>query len=188
MSKPKQLRADAILNRDRLIDVARKQFSKRDSAVTLEEIAHLAGVGIGTLYRHFPTREALVEAVYRSERDALMADGEAMLKRHPAFKALRMWMDRYTQFVATKHSMQDTLRAAFASRSGPLFETRAKLRATISQFLSAGIADGTIRHDVEADDLTISLGAIVLVTDLSTDRGQLRRVLDLLMDGLRPRS
>ncbi len=188
MSKSKQLRADAIRNRDRLIEVSRKQFSKRNSAVTLEEIAQLAGVGIGTLYRHFPTREALVEAVYRSELDALMAEGDNLLIGRPAFQALRMWMDRYTQFVATKHAMQDTLRIAFTSRSGPPLETRAKIRATIARFLSAGAADGTIRDDIEADDLTVSLAAIVVATALATDQDQLRRVLDLLMDGLRPRS
>jgi AcrR family transcriptional regulator len=75
LSKSNSPRADAVRNRQRLIEVSRKQFSTRGSAVTLEEIAHLAGVGIGTLYRHFPTREALVEAVYRSKLDALVDDG-----------------------------------------------------------------------------------------------------------------
>ena len=186
MSKTTSLRADAARNRERLVEVARRQFSSRSGSATLEEIARLADVGIGTLYRHFPTREALVEAVYRSELDALMADGEDLLREHLAFQALRMWMDRYTHFVAIKHAMYETLSSAFTSRSGASLETRARIQTVIARFLSAGIADGTIRDDVGEDDLTVSLAATVLATKLATDTKQLGRVLDLLMDGLRP--
>ena len=80
------------------------------------------------------------------------------------------------------------LRIAFTSRSGPPFETRARIRVCVARFLSAGAADGTIRGDVEEDDVTVSLAATVLATSLATDQDQSRRVLDLLMDGLRPRS
>ncbi len=186
--KPTALRADAARNRQRLLQIARQQFAKKSSSVTLEEIARRAGVGIGTLYRHFATREALVEAVYRSELDALMTDGETLLGKHSAFQALRLWMDRYVQFVATKHAMYETLSSAFTSRSSPAFETRSRLRASLARFLAAGIADGTIRADVGEDDLAVSLAATVLAMKLATDQDQLRRVLDLLMDGLRPRS
>lgn len=187
MSKLVALRADAARNRERLLEIARQQFSERNSSVTLEEIARQAGVGIGTLYRHFATREALVEAVYRSELDALMADGEDLIGKYSAFQALRLWMDRYVRFVVTKHAMHDTLSSAFTSRSGPSFETRGRIRTSIARFLSAGIADGTIRADVGEDDLTVSLAATVLAMRLASDQDQLRRVLDLLMDGLRPR-
>ncbi len=187
MSKFNTLRADAARNRERLLEVARAQFTRRNGTVTLEEVAQLAGVGIGTLYRHFPTREALVEAVYRSELDALIADSEALLKGHTAFQALRTWMDRYTQFVQTKHAMYDTLSRAFHSSSGPTFETRAKIRTAVARFLSAGAADGTLRGDVREDDLTVSLAATVLATKFTVDDDQLRRVLDLLAEGLRPR-
>lgn len=187
MSKLSPLRADAARNRNRLLEVACEQFAGRNSVVTLEQIAQLAGVGIGTLYRHFPTREALVEAVYRSELDALMADAEDLLKGRAAFQALRLWMDRYTQFVTTKHAMRETLSSAFTSRSGSPVEMRAKIRTAVARFLSAGVADGTIREDVEEDDLTVSLAAIAFATKLATDQDQVRRVLDLLMDGLRPR-
>ena len=188
MSKSSALRADAARNRQRIIEVAREQFSKQNSSVTLEDVARRAEVGIGTLYRHFGTREALVEAVYRSELDALMAAGEALLKSHPAFQALRMWMDRYVIFVATKHAMRETLSSAFTSRSGPSLATRSRIRTSIVRFLSAGIADHTIRDDVQEDDLTVSLAATVLAMKLASDEDQLRRVLDLLMDGLRPRT
>ncbi len=187
MSKSPVLRADAARNRQLLLDVARQQFSRKNSSVTLEDIARRAGVGIGTLYRHFPTREALVDAVYRSELDALMADGEGLIGRYSAFQALRMWMDRYADFVATKHAMRETLSSAFTSHAGPLVETRARVRTSIARFLVAGLADGTIRADVDEDDVTISLAASVLAMKLASDQDQLRRVLDLLMDGLRPR-
>ena len=185
MSKP-ALRADAIRNRQRLVEIAREQFSQRDSSVTLEDIAKRAGVGIGTLYRHFATREALIEAVYRSELDALMATGEELIKQYPAFQALRIWMDRYVEFVATKHAMRETLSSAFTSRSGPSLDTRFRIRTSIARFLSAGVADRTIRADVQEDDLTVSLAASVLAMKLANDQDQLRRVLNLLMDGLRP--
>lgn len=187
MSKPSALRADAARNRQRLVEIAREQFSKKNSSVTLEDIARRAEVGIGTLYRHFATREALVEAVYSSELDGLMADGEDLLKRHSAFEALRLWMDRYVAFVATKHAMRETLSSAFTSRSGPSLETRSRIRSSIARFLSAGMMDHTIRDDVQEDDLTVGLAATVLAMKLASDEDQLRRVLDLLMDGLRPR-
>ena len=188
MSKSSSLRADAARNRQRIVEVAREQFSKQNNSVTLEDIARRAEVGIGTLYRHFATREALIEAVYSSELDALMADGEALLKSRSAFQALRMWMDRYVTFVATKHAMRETISNAFTLRSGPLLETRSRMKILISRFLAAGIADHTIREDVQEDDLTVALAATVLAMNLASDEDQLRRVLDLLMEGLRPRT
>ncbi len=155
--------------------------------MSLEGVAQAAGVGIATLYRHFPTCEALVEAVYRSELDALAADAEHLLVAHRAFDALRMWMDRYTRFVAPKRAMFDALRIALTSRTSPVPETRARIRATIDRFVSAEAADGTIRDDVDPDDVTVSLAGMVLVAATSTDPEQLRRLLDLLTDGRRPR-
>ena len=100
MSKPPRLRTDAAVNRERLIAEARRLFSAGDAKVSL--VAQAAGVGVATLYRNFPTREALVEAVYRSELDDLAADAEPLLAAHKALVALRMWMDRYARFVAAK--------------------------------------------------------------------------------------
>lgn len=188
MSKLPSQRADAARNRKRLLQVAQEQFSNRNSAVTLEAVAQLAGVGIGTLYRHFPTREALVEAVYRSELDALVAGAGDLLREHTACRALRIWMDRYTQFVCTKHAMYDTLHKAFLPSSAPMVETREKIRSAVARFLSAGVEDRSLRGEIEEDDLTVSLAAIVLATKFAVDEDQLRRVLDLLIEGLRPRS
>ena len=187
MSKSPRLRADAIRNRERLIVEAQRFFSAGDARVSLEDVAQAAGVGIGTLYRHFPTREALVEAVYQTELDALAADAEPLLAAHPALDALRMWMDRYARFVAAKHAMRDALRIALTSSTASPPGTRARVRTIVARFAAAGAADGTIRADVEPDDVTLCLAGAVLMTATGTDADQLRRVLNLVLDGLRPR-
>ena len=187
MSKPARLRADAARNRERLIAEARRFFSVGDATVPLDSVAHAAGVGVATLYRNFPTREALVEAVYRSELDALAADADALLAGHGALDALRLWMDRYARFVAAKRAMRDALRIALTSPTASTPETRARIGAVVARFTVAGAADGTIRGDVEPDDVTLSLAGAVLMTAASVDASQQRRLLDLLIDGLRPR-
>jgi len=187
LSKTPQLRADAARNRERLITVARDKFAQGEETVSIEAIAQDAGVGIGTFYRHFPTREVLVEAVYRSELDALDASAEHLLANHKAWTALRLWMDRYATFVAAKRGMQDALRIAWTSRSSPVPETRARATASISKFIQAGICDGTIRTGIESNDVTVGLVGVFLATASSADKGQVRRLLDLFADGLHPR-
>ena len=155
--------------------------------MSLEDVARAAGVGIGTLYRNFGTREALVEAVYRSELDAVASAADALLEDHAAFDALRRWMDCYATFVATKRGMHDVLRGAWASGTLQVSETRERITATISRILAAGAEDGTIRADVEPDDVTASLVGVFLATLGAADPDQTRRMLDLLMDALRPR-
>ena len=190
MSSSSKLRTDAAKNRECLIEAAREQFSTGDRALSLEGVARAAGVGIGTLYRHFPTREVLVEAVYRVELDTLTAQAGSLLEAHAAAEALRMWMDQYTRFVAAKHAMYDALRIALASKASRVPETRLRIREAIAKFVAAGIADGTIRDDITADDITMNLAGIVLATTatVATDSLQMGRLLDLLMDGLRPRA
>ena len=187
MSKSVHFRADAIRNRERIVAAARERFAASDGMVSLESVALAAGVGIATLYRHFPDRETLVEAVYCLELDALTEEAEHLLDVHEAFDALRKWMDRYARFVDTKRALYDALRAAFRSRATPAPQTRARLRATIAKFLSAGASDSTLRDDVEPDDVTVSLAGIMLMAKTAADQEQVRRLLDLLMDGLRPR-
>ena len=142
-------------------------------------------MGIGTLYRHFPTKEALVEAVYRSELDALELEADELLSRYPGFESMRLWVNNYARFVATKHAMHDALRIALSPRSGAGSETRARISATIAKFLATGWRDGSIRHGIRADDLTLSLAGSVFAATASADQEQLGRVLDLLMAGLR---
>ena len=121
-------RSDARRNRERLLETAAAAFAVGDGPVSLEAVARGAGVGIGTLYRHFPTREALIEAVYRAELADVSASAAQLLNEHPPADALRRWMDRYAEFVAAKRGMAESLRAIFESGAVERNETRARHR------------------------------------------------------------
>ena len=186
MSTPPRPRADGVRNRGRIVAEAQRLFAVADATVSLEAIARAAGVGIGTLYRHFPTKEALVGAVYRSELDALDDEAGGLLARHPASEAMRLWMDGYARFVVAKHAMHDALRIALAPRSVEGSEMRTRVNATIAKFLEAGRRDGSIGGRAQPDDVTVILAGSAFAAAASADRGQITRVLDLLMAGLRP--
>jgi AcrR family transcriptional regulator len=174
-------RADARRNRDRLLEAATSAFAAGDGTVSLEGIARAAGVGIGTLYRHFPSREALVEAVYRAELAEVTAAAADMLATHEPVTALRRWMDRYAAFVAAKKGMAETLRAILESGAVAPAQTRAGIVGAVDALLAAGAADGSLRADVRADDVVSSLLGISLA---ARSPAQTRRMLDLLVDGL----
>ena len=179
------LRADAQRNRDRLLEVAVRAFSSGGPDVTLESIAREAGVGIGTLYRHFPTREALIEAAYRNELARLCGSAAELLQTMPADVALRTWMDRFIDYLATKHGMADALRAVIASGGNPFAQSRESLLAAITTLLTAGAADARLRRDVAPADVLASLSGVSLVAGAPEQRDQAGRLLDLLLDGLR---
>jgi AcrR family transcriptional regulator len=182
------LRADARRNRDRLLEAAVRAFSQEGPdgpEATLDAIAKAAGVGIGTLYRHFPTREALVDAAYLNELDRLCDAAGELLAMLPPDEAMRAWMDQFVEYMTTKRGMADALRAVIASGGNPYEHSRSRLTAAMTELLAAGAAAGTTRRDVEAADVFASLGGISLVVGGPAQREQARRVLDLLMDGLR---
>ncbi|NUR57436.1 MAG: TetR/AcrR family transcriptional regulator [Catenulispora sp.] len=178
-------RADAQRNRQRLIEAAQRAFTSGDGKVSLEAVAKQAGVGIGTLYRHFPTREALVEAVYLTERTRLCQAADELLTAQPPQDALRSWMDRFADYIATKREMADALRALIADGTITGSQARAELSAAVHRILIAGAAAGTIRKDVAAEDVVVALVGIFSVCSLPGQREQAGRLLDLLMDGLR---
>ena len=180
-------RADAERNRQLLLDAAQRAFAQQGEQVALERIAKQAGVGIGTLYRHFPTRAALVEAVYRNELARLQQRADELLRERPPAEAMRVWMDRFADYVATKRGMADTLRALVAEGTITRSETRAGLAAAIARMLDAGAAAGTLRDDVEPEDVLSSIVGVFLTTGSPEQRAQAGRMLDLLMDGLRAR-
>ena len=181
----KRPRVDAERNRARLLDAARAAVASGQAPVTLEQIAKDAGVGIGTLYRHFPTREALVEALYRKELADLCASPEDLLKEHAPEQALRAWMDRFADYVAAKREMADTLRAVFASGAVTVSHARQELTASVKTILDAGIADGTLRADVRPEDLVAMVVGAFTATSLDGGQEQLKRMLDLLVDAVR---
>lgn len=181
------LRADAQRNRDRLLQVAVRAFSQEGPEVTLDAIAKEAGVGIGTLYRHFPTRESLVEAAYRNELAKLCDAVAGLLGSMSPDAALRAWMDRFVEYMTTKRGMADALRAVIASGGNPYEQSRGALTGAITALLDAGVAAGTIRPDIQAGDVLASLSGVSLAVGEPDQRDQAGRVLDLLLDGLRYR-
>ena len=180
------MRADAQRNRDQLLAAAVAAFSREDaSEVTLESVAKAARVGIGTLYRHFPSREALVDAAYRSELARLCDSVPGLLAAMPADQAMRTWMDLFIEYMTTKKGMSDALRMVIASGGNPFAESRSRLLTAVSALLAAGAADGTLRADLDPADLLASMSGISLAAGSPDQREQAGRLLDLLMDGLR---
>lgn len=188
VSSGRPMRADAQRNRERLLQVAVQAFARADGTnVTLDAIARDAGVGIGTLYRHFPTREALVEAAYRNELARLCDAAPELLASMGADKALRTWMDRFVEYMTTKRGMADALHAVIASGGDPFSESRQRLVGAITALLQAGAAAGTVRSDVAPADVLASLSGVTLAAGDPSQREQAGRLLDLIMDGLRYR-
>ncbi|MFE7979092.1 TetR/AcrR family transcriptional regulator [Streptomyces shenzhenensis] len=181
------VRADARRNRDKLVAAARSAFAASDDTVALEAIARAAGVGIGTLYRHFPTREALVEAVYAAELDDVATSAPALLDAFPPDVALRAWMDRYAAFVATKRGMLDTLRAGWASGRIATATTRERITAALGAILAAGARTGSLRADVAPEDATVMLLGVFVATVGDDTPERTARLLDLVVDALRTR-
>ena len=184
---PRPLRADAQRNRDRLLEAAAQALSRDGAEATLDSIAKEAGVGIGTLYRHFPTREALIEAAYRNELDRLCDPVPQLLEDAPPDQALRIWMDRFVDYMTTKHGMADALRWLVASGGNPFAHSRGRLVGAVGELLAAGVKAGTLRSDVDPFDVVVSLSGVTLVAGEPDSREQAGRLLDLLMDGLRRR-
>ena len=179
-------RCDAVRNRDRLIEVASEAFAANGVETSLEEIARTAGVGIGTLYRHFPTRESLVDAVYRDQVVRLTTGAHELLGQLPPAEAMRRWMDLFGDWIATKNGMLDTLLAMIESGELTHAQTRTELLAAITTILDAGGAAGDLRSDVAAEDLAASLIGIFTVAPRPAQEAKASRLLNLLMDGLRP--
>ncbi len=186
-AQSKRPRADAERNRARLLDAAQAAFASGQGPVALEQIARDAEVGIGTLYRHFPTREALVEALYRKELAELCASADDLLKAYAPEPALRAWMDRFADYVAAKREMADALRAVFASGTVTVSQAREELTAAVRTILDAGIADGTLRDDVRPEDVVAMIVGVFTATSIAGGREQRERMFDLLTDAVRRR-
>ena len=179
------LRADAARNRERLLEVALQAFTASEAEVPLETIAAEAGLGVGTLYRHFPNRSALVEAVYRHEVGRLCDSANRLLTRHPADEALRRWMGDFVEYAATKRGMAQALSQAVAERQSSLADSRTQIRSALSRLIDAAAREGSIRSDLSPEDVMRAMGGIWQMADGPQWREHARRLLGLLMDGLR---
>jgi AcrR family transcriptional regulator len=178
-------RADAVRNRELVLEAAKAVFSAGGAEASLEAVARTAGVGIGTLYRHFPTREALFEAVYRREVDHL-ADLAEQLKREPPVDALRHWMRSNVKFVATKKGMSAALALAYTSELVSYSFDR--LTRAVRGLLDRAIAAGEIRDDISAEDLLRTLVGMCYLHDQPGWQASVLRLVDVFIDGLRIRS
>jgi AcrR family transcriptional regulator len=181
-----QLRADAARNRETVLAAATHAFATSDTEPSMRAIARQAGVGVATLYRHFPTREALVDAVYQDQVVRLTAGARDLLADHSPARALRLWMDVFADWLATKHGMTDTLLAMIDSGDISLAHSRQELLAAITTILEAGAVAGDIRTDASAEDIAVSLIGIFTVAGKPEQHAQAQRLLNLLMDGLKP--
>lgn len=184
-TRPSPLRADARRNRERILEAAVHAFSEKGADVPIDTIAKAAGVGSATLYRHFPTREALVEAAYRNELARVCDSAAQLLADFPPDRAMRMWMDRFIDYLAAKQGMAQALQAAVASGADPFAETLDKLRTTIDTLLRAGAEAGLLRSDIDPIDVGFSLAGVSLITSAPDQRERADRILDLILDGLR---
>jgi AcrR family transcriptional regulator len=183
-NQDKQTRADVRRNRERLLEAALELFAARGPGVSLREVASKAGVGVGTVYRHFPSRDALLEAAYRSEVEQL-CDIDELLRDRPPDAALAEWMNRLVDYAVTKRGLSAALRSVVASDSGFYDEARRQIIAALTMLLDAGVAAGTIRADIEVENVVHATGAIWLIPDEPGWEDHARRVLALVMDGLR---
>jgi AcrR family transcriptional regulator len=176
------MRRDAQQNRDAILAAAVAAFSDDENA-SLEHIAKAAGVGIGTLYRHYPTREALVEAAYRNEIQKLCETAPALLKKYPSDVALARFLDHFIDHMVTKRGMVEALRAMVVTDRSHLNESLAAVAAAVAPIIEAGKREGLLRDDVTVQDFISIKGAIATA---GPEKG--RRLATLLIDGLRYRA
>jgi AcrR family transcriptional regulator len=175
------LRSDAQRNRDDILDAAVVAFAK-DANASLEGIAKAVGVGIGTLYRHYPTRELLLEAAYRTEIEKLCRIAPRLLEKYPPDVALARFLDRFIDDMLTKQGMIQALRAIIAAGGTSLNQSLAMIAAAVTPIIEAGKAQRVLRDDVTVEDFLSVKGAIA-----TTRPENARRLAVILLDGLRYR-
>ncbi len=178
----RRVRADAQRNLDALLQSAKAVFATSGVDAPVREIADKAGVGVGTVYRHFPQRSDLIAAVFRREIDACADAAPILAAEHEPFEALASWMQRYAAFIAAKRGLAPALHSG-----NPAFEPlrayfEQRLRPALRTLLQSAAAAGEVRADVDADDL---LGAVASLCMPAHDDGHARRMVALLVDGLR---
>jgi AcrR family transcriptional regulator len=178
----KPARADARENRERLIAVAREALLESPDA-SLNSIAKQAGVGAGTLYRHFPNREALIFAVYKDDVENVCAQAPALLAERPPVEALRAWFELLSDAIRTKHGLGEALRSPEAEKA--IAESYAPVHAAIGELLGAGEAAGDLKAALDPGDVLLLMSFLWRTADDAAGRAQAERTLDLVLAGLR---
>ncbi|ACK52219.1 transcriptional regulator, TetR family [Methylocella silvestris BL2] len=183
---PRKPRADAKRNHERLVEMAKAAFADVGVDVGLDEIARRAGVGIGTLYRHFPNRDAIVEAVYRREVQQLADSAASLLQSLSPGEALREWMRLFVDYIATKKVIAPALGSIVGGASELYASSGARITAAMSLLVERAGASGDIRADVDPNDLLRALVGFTYGNAAPGWEASARRLIDILMDGLRP--
>ena len=178
------MRADARRNREALLQAAAELFAEEGTEVSLEAVAARAGVGIGTLYRNFPNRDSLVEAAYRTEVAHLCDAASELLDSNPPDVALAEWMDRFVTYAAAKRGMAGALKAVNA-KTDLYSQTRTQITGAIGGLLEAGVVAGSLRADVEPEDVLRAMGCIWNLGDGEGWRTQAETLIRIIVDGLR---
>ena len=183
-SADRRVRADAQRNIDALLEAAKAVFSASGVDAPVRAIAEKAGVGVGTVYRHFPQRADLIAAVFRREMDACADAAPILAAEHEPFEALANWMQRYAAFVATKRGLAKALHSGDPAFSPLPAHFDQRLRPALLALLERAVAAGTVRADVDADDILSAVASLCM--SVRDDRpGHARRMVALLVDGLR---
>lgn len=181
----KPLRADAQRNREQLLSAARAAFTERGAAAALEDIARRAQVGVGTLYRHFPTRQALLEAVYVDEVEALCNSADDFADREP-WDALVLWFARFVDYVATKKALVEEMLATVGADAPVFRQCHEAIFAAGEPLLARAKDAGAVREDVEFMDVMRMVSGVCMIKNSEPD--DIRRVLRMALDGLRYRA
>jgi AcrR family transcriptional regulator len=179
-------RADAERNRDRVLEVAKEAFTRSGADASLDDIAKQAGVGAGTLYRHFPSREALIEAVYRTEVEKLAAAERNFAETMPPIEALRSWMLLFVDYIATKKIIAPALNTLLGGHSKVFEASYSQIWEAIRALVKRAIKSGDIRKDLDPIDLLRALIGVSNVASSPDWQQSARRLVDILITGSRP--
>lgn len=186
MEASKPLRADAQRNRDAIISAARTVFDSGDFTLRFDDFAPLAGVGTGTLYRHFPNREALVMAVYQQEVASLSDRARHLGGTLPAVAALSVFLREMVEFMEPRQGLARTLAALMPTRSEEFAEGSQALEQAVTALVAGGARDGTLRSDVTSGAVMMGLHGVGAARDRAEWRAEADGLITLIIDGLRP--
>jgi AcrR family transcriptional regulator len=184
-ARARKTRVDSTRNRQALIDAAKAAFAEIGLSVSLEEIARRAEVGIGTLYRNFPSREAVVEAVYRREVEQLAEAVPQLTAESGAGEALHRWMHLFVDYIATKRLIAPSLTALAGASSALYASSSGLIRGALSTLVNQAIGSGEVRTDIDSSDLLRALIGVSYGNPEAGWEASARRLIDILMDGLK---
>ena len=181
-------RADAQRNRIHLLETAKAAFAEKGPGASLDEIARTAGVGAGTLYRHFPTRDALIEAVYRNETEQLVASATRLAETQSPTGALREWLLLFVDYMAAKQGMYEALNSIVGGTSELYSASTEQMKRAITMLIARAVASGDINLDLDPFDLLRALAGVANINAGADGKQAAKRMVDILIAGMRART